>query len=88
MPLTLHGNVGYRYRRQNDPVTHPFYRHTGYIATYYCDSDTAFDEMGRPLTTYRYEYVPKENKPIVSVKLEEDPAFAPHILWEALTGVR
>lgn len=88
VPLTLHGNVGYRYRRQNDPVTHPFYRHTGYIATYYCDSDTAFDETGRPLTTYRYEYVPKENKPIVSVALEEDPAFAPQILWEGLTGVR
>ena len=87
IPVTYGGNIGYRYRRQNAPIPHAFYRHTGYTATYYCDSETDFDDKGVPQTTYIYEYVPKVKKPIASITLWEDPNFAPKIITEKIEGI-
>lgn len=87
VPVTYGGNIGYRYRRQNAPIPHAFYRHNGYTATYTCDSKTVFDDQGRPNTTYIYEYIPKTKKPIASVTLWEDPTFVPQILTEKIEGI-
>lgn len=68
-------NIGYWNRRQNQPVPHRLYRHTGYITTYYCDSLFSRTPDGQPVTVYRYEYVLKQRKPIASISLVNDPAW-------------
>ena len=87
VPVTYGGNLGYAGRRQNAPLQNPFYRHTGYTATYYSDSQTVFHEDGTMTTTYIYEYIPKKEKVIASVRLEEDPAYAAKVFWRSLDCV-
>lgn len=87
IPLEYGGNLGYIGRRQNEPLRHKFYRHTGYTATYYTDSITKLAENGEPVTTYIYEYLPKADKPIASIELVEDPAFAAKVLVTKIEGV-
>lgn len=87
VPVQYGGNLGYIGRRQNEPLRHSFYRHTGYTATYYTDSITKLTENGEPVTTYIYEYLPKANKPIASIELVEDPAFDAKILVTKIEGV-
>lgn len=87
VPVTYGGNVGYIGRRQNEPLQHKLYRHTGYTATYYTDSITKPAENGEPVTTYIYEYLPKADKPIASIELIQDPAFEAKILVTKIEGV-
>ena len=87
IPVTYGGNIGWWNRRQNDPLPHAFYRHTGYTATYHCDSITTRTAQGEPVTTYLYEYIPSRREKIASVRLEQDPAFTPHILLQKLEGI-
>ena len=88
IPITYGGNIGYRGRRQNAPLPHSFYRHTGYTATYYSDSETVYDSDGKITTTYIYEYLPRQKKVISSITLWEDPAFAAKIYLEKIEGCR
>ena len=87
VPVTYGGNLGYAGRRQNAPLVNPFYRHTGYTATYYSDSQTVYHEDGTMTTTYIYEYIPKKEKVIASVRLEEDPAYTAKVFWTSLDCV-
>ena len=87
VPVTYGGNLGYRGRRQNAPLLNPFYRHTGYTATYYSDSETLYHADGSMTTTYIYEYVPEKQLPIASVRLEQDPAFQAKVFWQGLQAV-
>lgn len=87
VPVTYGGNVGYIGRRQNEPLRHKLYRHTGYTATYYTDSITTLTENGEPVTMYVYEYLPKSDKPITSIELVQNPAFDAKILVKKIEGV-
>ena len=87
IPVTYGGNIGYQGRRQNAPILNPFYRHTGYTATYYCESQTRFEPDGTADTTYIYEYLPKQDKVIASVQLEQEPAFEAKVFLKKLEGI-
>jgi len=86
VPVTYGGNLGYWNRRQNAPLVHNFYRHTGYTATYYADNSTDYTRDGEIVTTYIYEYLPKHHAPIQSVRLVEDDAFQAKVLLQKLEG--
>lgn len=87
IPVTYGGNIGYWNRRQNQPLAHKFYRHTGYTAVYYCDSETTRTADGKLVTLYRYEYLPKQKKPIRSITLVQDPAFDAKVFLRSVEGV-
>lgn len=87
VPVTYGGNVGYFNRRQNAPLPHPTYRHTGYTAVWFCDSETVVNQQGEPETLYIYEYVPRQKKLITSVTLEQNPAFDAKVFLGRLEGV-
>ncbi len=88
VPVTYGGNVGFVGRKQNAPLLHPFYRHTGYTATYYSDSQVQYSKNGEIETTYIYEYLPKKNKPIASIRVEQNPDFDAKILLKSVSGVK
>lgn len=87
VPVTFGGNVGYYYRRQNAPMPHQIYRHTGYVACWLSDSVTAINDQGVPETLYIYEYIP-EKKPIASITLEQDPNFQAQVFLGRLEGIK
>ena len=87
VPVTYGGNIGYVGRKQNAPLMHPFYRHTGYTATYFSDSETRYGENGEIETTYIYEYLPKQKKPITSIRVEQNMDFDAKVLLKSLWGV-
>ena len=87
VPVTYGGNVGFVGRKQNAPIPHSFYRHTGYTATYFSDSETRYGKNGEIDTTYIYEYLPKQNKPIATIHVEQNPAFEAKVLLKSVLGV-
>ncbi|MBR4864935.1 MAG: family 20 glycosylhydrolase [Oscillospiraceae bacterium] len=87
VPVTYGGNVGFVGRKQNAPIPHSFYRHTGYTATYFSDSETRYGKNGEIETTYIYEYLPKA-KPIASICVEQNPAFEAKVLLKSVLGVK
>ena len=87
IPITYSGNIGFYGRRQNAPLLHKLYRHTGYVATYYADSETTFTDKGEIQTIYQLEYIPKQNKPIRSITLRENPSFDPQIRLFRIDGI-
>lgn len=86
--ITTCGNIGYWNRRQNQPVPHRAYRHTGYIASYYSDGIFSRTTAGEPVTVYRYEHILQQNKSIASVALVEDPAYDTKIFLCKAEGIR
>ncbi len=88
VPVTYGGNVGFIGRKQNAPLSHSFYRHTGYTATYYSDSELVYGKDGEIETTFVYEYLPKKKAVISSIRLEQDPGFDAKVLVRSVTGVK
>ena len=87
IPITVGGNIAHWNRRQNDPLRHPLYRHTGYTAGYETDSETTLTEGGEPVTFYRYEHILQKDKALLSVTLEEDPHVAANVFLKSIEGV-
>ena len=87
VPVTYGGNVGYYNRRQNAPMPHQIYRHTGYVACWLSDSETTVNDQGIPETLYIYEYTPAK-KPIASVTLEQNPQFQARVFLSRLEGIQ
>lgn len=88
VPVTYGGNVGYFNRRQNAPLPHPTYRHTGYTAVWYCDSETVVNPQGEPETLYIYEYIPTRKAPIAAITLEQNPDFDAKVFLGRLEGIK
>ena len=88
VPVTYGGNVGYFNRRQNAPLPHPTYRHTGYTAVWYCDSETVVNPQGEPETLYIYEYIPTRKTPIAAITLEQNPDFDAKVFLGRLEGIK
>ena len=69
IPVLYGGNVGYWNRRQGQPQPQPFYRHNGYIGTYFADTTESRLRDGRLVTLYHYEWLlPQNSKTIVRLR--------------------
>ena len=86
--ITNNGIIGHWNRRQNEAVTHPMYRHTGYTSTYYCDSDEFKTADGENVCIYKYEHILTEGKKLVNVKLVQNEKFDTDIFLLKLEGVK
>ena len=65
IPVQYAGNVCYWNRRQGTPLKPPYYRHNGYIGTYFADTTESHLHDGRIVTIYHYEWLnPEPTKPI------------------------
>lgn len=73
IPIEYAGNIGYIHRRQNEPLTIPYYRHNGYIGTYRADVTETFTPEGLIETYYHYEWInPKPDCKICKILLHAD----------------
>ena len=88
IPVTYGGNIGYHNRWQNAPLRNPVYRHNGYTATYTCDSETVLNAQGEPETLYVYEHILQQQSPVVSITLEQEPAFDARVYTDSIQGVQ
>jgi len=86
--ITNNGIIGHWNRRQNEAVTHPMYRHTGYTSTYCCDSDEFKTADGENVCIYKYEHILPEGKKLVNVKLSQSQGFDTDIYLLKLEGVK
>ncbi len=86
--ITNNGIIGYWNRRQNEPIVHPMYRHTGYTCTYYTDSDEYKTKEGEDVCIYKYEHILPEEKTVVSVELEQSEEFNTDIFLVKLEGIK
>lgn len=86
--ITNNGIIGHWNRRQNEAVTHPMYRHTGYTSTYYCDSDEFKTADGEDVCIYKYEHILPEGKKLANVKLVQSEKFDTDIFLLKLEGVK
>ena len=73
LPVTYGGNIGYWNRRQGQPQPQPFYRHNGYIGTYFADTTESRLRDGRLVTIYHYEWLLSQNGKTI-VRLRYIPA--------------
>ncbi len=86
--ITNNGIIGHWNRRQNEAVTHPMYRHTGYTSTYYTDSDEFKTADGENVCIYKYEHILPEGKKLTNVKLVQSEKFDTDIFLLKLEGVK
>ena len=86
--ITSGGNIGWWGRRQNSVLKHQTYRHNGYTAGYYADGIETKTADGSDVTVYRLEHILPERKQLVSVRLEEDPAFDGQIFLCKAEGIK
>lgn len=86
--ITNNGNIGYWNRRQNEPLLHPLYRHTGYTSTYCSDSDEFKTANGENVCIYKYEHILPEGKTLTNVKLVRSDEYDTDIFLAKLVGVK
>ena len=69
IPILYGGNIGYWNRRQGQPQPQPYYRHNGYIGTYFADTTESRLRDGRIVTIYHFEWLnPQNGKKIVRLR--------------------
>ena len=69
LPVSYGGNVGYWNRRQGQPQPQPYYRHNGYIGTYFADTTESRLRDGRLVTLYHYEWLlPQTDKAVTRIR--------------------
>ena len=88
IPITSCGNIGYYNRRQNEPLGHQLYRHSGYISTYYSDSVEEKSESGEKITLYRYEHILPEGKRLKNIRLCENEKLDTKIFIRRILGIK
>ncbi len=89
IPVTYGGNVSHYARRQNEPFPQPYYRHTGYSATWTSDAIETETVHGDFATVYRYEWInPKPASAIRSIEFVPAEGCDKLLCVNALIGVR
>jgi hypothetical protein len=90
VPIEYGGNIAAWHRRHAEPMHHPMYRHSGYVATYLADplvQDKTAD--GEDVTVYGYEWLnPQPNKTIRQIRLSACGPSDATVLLFALTAVK
>lgn len=88
--ITYGGNIRAWYQRFGDPLPQQYYRHEGYICTYYADPliETKSSD-GRDVTVYGYEWInPFKDKEIVSIKCSATYESDAGIILFGITGIK
>lgn len=71
IPIEYGGNIGVWNRRHNKPIEQAYYRHQGYVSTYFADAYIKSNtRAGKDVTVYGYEWInPHKDKAIDSIEL-------------------
>ena len=89
IPIEYGANIGVWYKRYGEPLKQAYYRHQGYISTYFADAYIQSKTMdGRDITIYGYEWInPYKDKTIASIKLAAKGNTDSAVMLFALTGI-
>lgn len=89
VPVTYGGNIGYRYRKQNQPLSGEFYRHNGYSSSWFVDSYAVEDAYGKESTVYCYEWInPCPEKKIFAIHLKSVDDAETTVTLYSVKGVK
>jgi hypothetical protein len=90
IPVEYAGNICVWTRRYAQPMSQQYYRHQGYIATYFSDSlIQAKTETGQDITVLGYEWVnPYPNSEIQSIICRGNNTTDAKILLFGISGIR
>lgn len=89
IPLCYGDNICHWDRRQNEPFAAKYYRHNGYCATWFVDSERVETDLGKEGTVYTYEWInPSPEKVIKNVVLELTPDVDSGVLVHQILGVK
>lgn len=90
LPVEYGGNIGAWDRRYAEPLRHPFYRHQGYVATWFADPlIRGWTREGGPVTVYGWEWInPRPGVPLRAVTLSAAEGTDASVFLYAVTGVR
>lgn len=90
VPVEYGANIGVWNKRYGEPLGHPYYRHQGYISTYFADAYIqSKTPEGKEVTIYGYEWInPFKEKTIVSVTLTAKGNTDSPVMLFAVTGIK
>ena len=89
IPVDYAGNICYWNRRQGEPLKPPYYRHNGYIGTYFADTTESRLRDGRIVTLYHYEWLnPHKDKAIKRLRYIPAPNAKTNIVIYGVTGIK
>ncbi len=76
VPIEYGGNICHWARRYGQPLPHMYYRHTGYVGTWFADGVQERLPDGQIDTFYRYEWInPQPDKAIRRITLRRNREF-------------
>ena len=90
VPVTYGGNIRVWRQRFGEPLPHQYYRHEGYICTYYAEPliETKSSD-GQDVTVYSYEWInPFRDKKIISIKCSATDESDADIILFGITGIK
>ena len=90
VPIEYGGNIMVWNRRPNVPMNIAYYRHQGYVGTYFMDAFlSSKTKKGNDMTIYGYEWLnPWKGKKVISITLTAKGDTDSSIMLFALTGIR
>ena len=89
IPVDYAGNICYWNRRQGEPLKPAYYRHNGYIGTYFADTTESRLRDGRIVTLYHYEWInPHKGKAIKRLRYIPAPNAKTDIVIYGVTGIK
>lgn len=84
VPVTYGGNIGWRYRRHNEPFSAMYYRHNGYTSTWETDGKETKDG-----TVYCFEWInPKPDCEIASIVLDTVQNAQTQVIINDVYGIK
>lgn len=80
VPVSYAGNIGYWNRRQAQPLPQAYYRHNGYIGTYFADTTESRLRDGRVVSIYHYEWIVPKDVAIASIRYVQEQGAKSNIV--------
>ncbi len=89
IPVDYAGNICYWNRRQGEPLKPMYYRHNGYIGSYFADTTESRLRDGRIVTLYHYEWLnPHKDKTIKRLRYIPNQNAKTDIVIYGVAGIR